>query len=87
MTTDSRSLIVRMADGTRKAAVSLPPSLTITQLLQTTQQRWNLPSNTNYAIRLERTGQQLDPSTNLNSSGVQENDVLEIYPILEAGQK
>lgn len=85
MMTDSRSIIVRMADGTRKAAVSLPPTLTITQLLETTQQKWKLPRNTNYAVRVERTGIQLDPSTTLNSAGVQEDDVLEIYPILEAG--
>ncbi|MDZ7958988.1 MAG: hypothetical protein RMY34_14090 [Aulosira sp. DedQUE10] len=85
--TDSLSVIVRMADGTRKAAVSLPGTLSIAQLLQTTQQRWNLPSNANYAVRIERTGQQLDPAANLASVGVEQNDVLEVYPILEAGQK
>ncbi len=82
---DSISLVIRSADQTRKAAVSLPPALTIEQLLQTTQEKWNLPSNTNYAMRLERTGQQLDPATTLESLGVEENDVLELYPILEAG--
>ena len=82
---DSISLVIRSADQTRKAAVSLPAALTVEQLLQTTQQKWNLPSATNYAIRLERTGQQLDPATTLQSVGVQENDVLELYPILEAG--
>ncbi len=82
---DSLSLIIRSADQTRKAAVSLPVGLTVDQLLQATQQRWNLPENTNYAVRLERTGQQLDSTTTLGAVGVQENDVLEIYPILEAG--
>lgn len=82
---DSVSLIVRSADQTRKAAVSLPATLSVEQLLQTTQQRWNLPTTTNYAVRLERTGQQLDPATTLGGVGVQENDVLEVYPILEAG--
>jgi uncharacterized ubiquitin-like protein YukD len=81
------SVIVRMADGTRKAAVTLPENLTITQLLQTTQQKWNLPTTSNYAIRIERTGQQLNTQATLISAGVQEDDVLEIYPILEAGQK
>jgi uncharacterized ubiquitin-like protein YukD len=81
------SVVVRMADGTRKAAVTLPDTLTIAQLLQTTQQKWSLPRNSNYAIRIERTGQQLSPTATLSSVGVQENDVLELYPILEAGQK
>ena len=82
---DSVSVVIRSADQTRKAAVSLPAVLTVEQLLQTTQQKWNLPSNTSYAMRLERTGQQLDPATTLQGVGVQENDVLELYPILEAG--
>ncbi|GAB4304762.1 MAG: hypothetical protein Fur0025_46630 [Oscillatoriaceae cyanobacterium] len=79
------SVVVRMADNTRKAAVNLPGTLTIGQLLQTTQQKWNLPSNTGYAIRLERTGQQLDSSATLDSVEAQENDVFEVFPILEAG--
>lgn len=79
------SVVVRMADGTRKAAVNLPGSLTIGQLLQTTQQKWNLPSNAGYAVRLERTNEQLDPSATLDSVGTQENDIFSVLPILEAG--
>lgn len=79
------SVFVRMADGTRKATVNLPGTMPIGQLLQTTQQKWNLPSNTGYAIRLERTGHQLDASATLDSVEVQENDVFEVFPILEAG--
>ncbi len=82
---DSISLVIRSADQTRKASVTLPGLLTIEQLLQTTQQKWNLPANTSYAMRLERTGQQLDPAITLQAMGVQQNDVLELYPILEAG--
>lgn len=79
------SVVVRMADGTRKAAVTLPNNLTVGQLLQTTQQRWNLPVNSNYAVRVERTGQQLSSSVTLMSAAIQDDDVLEVYPILEAG--
>ena len=82
---DSISLVIRTADESRKAVVTLPALLTIEQLLQTTQQKWNLPSATNYAMRLERTGQQLDPATTLQSVGVQENDVLQLFPLLEGG--
>lgn len=84
---DTLSLVVRMADGTRKAAVNLPGNLSIEQLLQTTQQKWSLPTNADYAVRLQRTGDQLDPSGSLNAAGILENDVLEVYPILEAGQQ
>jgi hypothetical protein len=82
---DSISLVICTADESRKAVVTLPALLTIEQLLQTTQQKWNLPSATNYAMRLERTGQQLDPATTLQSVGVQENDVLKLLPLLEGG--
>jgi hypothetical protein len=81
------SVVVRMADGTKKAAVNLPGNLTIGQLLQTTQQRWNLPSNTEYDARLDRTGVQLDPSATLDSVGVEENDVLVILPRLVGGKQ
>ena len=82
---DSLSIVVRMADGTRKAAISLPPTLTVGQVLQSAQQKWNLPSNADYAARLERTGQQLDSSATLSSVGIEPDDVVEVYPILEAG--
>jgi|LakMenEpi10Aug09_1017262.scaffolds.fasta_scaffold09685_1 hypothetical protein len=36
------SVTVRMADGTRKAAVTLPATLTVDQIVSTTQSRWNL---------------------------------------------
>ncbi len=79
------SVVVRMADMTRKAAVNLPGTLTIGQLLTTTQQKWNLPNNVNYAVRSQSTGQQLTPTSTLQSAGVRTDEVLEIYPIIEAG--
>lgn len=79
------SLIIRSADRTRQAAVQMPPELTIDQLLQAAQQRWNLPLDVSYAVRLERTGEQLEPGIALKSVELEENDVFEIYPILEAG--
>lgn len=79
------SVTIRTADRTRKAAVTLPAALTVDQVVSTTQQRWNLPPNSDYAVRLESTGQQLEGSKTLASAGVQNDDVLEVYPILEAG--
>jgi hypothetical protein len=82
---DSLSLIVKMADNSRKASVTLPTTLTVEQLISKTQQEWQLSPDSNYFIRLERTGQQLEPSTTLAAAGVQSEDVLEVHPILEAG--
>lgn len=83
---ESISIITRTADQSRKANVDLPPETRIGQVLEAAQQKWNLPEN-DYAARLERTNQQLDPNSDLVTSGIQNNDVLEIYPILEAGLK
>jgi len=84
---DTLSVVVRMYDQSRKAAVNLPGTLTIGQLVQTTQQKWNLSADRDYAIRLERTGEQLDHSATLNSVGVQPDDVLSVIPLIEAGAK
>jgi len=79
------SVTVRMADGTRKAAVTLPATLTVDQIVSTTQSKWNLPADKNYTVRLESTRQELNGSSTLASAGVQNGDVLEVYPILEGG--
>ncbi len=85
MASDSISLIVCMADGTIKAAISSPPNVTVGLVLQSAQQRWNLPSGSNYGARLVRTGEQLDNSIALGLAGIEPKDVLKIYPILGAG--
>jgi WXG100 protein secretion system (Wss), protein YukD len=79
------SLLIRTADQTRKAEIQLPENLRIEQLVQQAQKQWNLPEGVSYAMRLERTGKQLDPASSLESMGVSSGDVLELYPILEAG--
>lgn len=83
---DSISIIIRSADKTRKASVNVPSICTIEKLIQQVQQRWNLPDSSNYAMRLERTGEQLESTANLQTVGVQNQDILEVYPILEAGK-
>ncbi len=82
---DSVSIIARTADQTRKAAVSLPLQTTVSQVLEQAQQQWNLPNDHDYAARLERTNEQLDSASDLASAGVQNDDVIEIFPILKAG--
>ena len=81
----SLSLLIRTADQTRKAEIQLPSDLRIEQLIQQAQKQWNLPDNVSYALRLERTGKQLDPTSTLEAMGVCDGDILELYPILEAG--
>lgn len=79
------SLLIRTADQTRKAEIQLPSNLRIEQLVQQAQKQWNLPENVSYALRSERTGKQLDPASTLEGMEVSSGDILELYPILEAG--
>ncbi|MBD1871208.1 hypothetical protein H6F95_28665 [Cyanobacteria bacterium FACHB-471] len=81
----SLPVTVRYFNQTQKARVQLPVSLKIEQLIQEIQKRWNLPLDVNYAVRLDRTGQQLDPSIIVMELSLEENDILDIYPIPEAG--
>ena len=79
---ESISIITRTADQSRKANVELPAATRISQVLDAAQQEWNLPHHNNYAIRLERTNEELEPNSDLVTSGIKNNDVLEIYLIL-----
>jgi hypothetical protein len=59
--------------------------LTVDQIVSTTHSKWNLPADQNYTVRLESTGQNLNGSSTLASAGVQNGDLLVVYPILEGG--
>ena len=79
------SILIRTADQTRKAEITLPGDIRVEQLVQQAQQQWSLPGDVSYAVRLERTGKQLDPVSTLEAMEVSNGDMLELYPILEAG--
>lgn len=77
--------IIRLADGTRKAKIQVPGTMTVEQFIQVAQQQWDLPEDVSYALRLARTGKELAITETLSRAGVLNADELEIYPILEAG--
>ena len=79
------SLIIQSADKTHKAKIKILDQVTIEQLIDKTQEQWNLPHDARYGVRLERTNEQLDFSASLDDAGVQDGDHLEIFPIIEAG--
>jgi hypothetical protein len=60
-------------------------STTVGDLLTTLRKEFGLPTSTDYFIRSERQGRQLDSSQTLALAGVESNDVLEVTPILQAG--
>ena len=48
---------------------------------------FELPPETDYFLRSERAGRQLDPQQTLQQADVKPGDVLEVAPILQAGNE
>ena len=81
------NLQIQTADRSRKAEIVVPIDLTVGELLEEAQRQWQLPATVDYAVRCDRTGQQLTLKGTLGASGVLPGDVIEIVPLLEAGAR
>jgi hypothetical protein len=82
---DDLNLIVRTADRTQKAEVTLSPQQTGGDIIQTAISNWNLPRDTDYSLVNDTQKKTLNPSDTLARSSVATGDVLEIQPVLVAG--
>ena len=78
-------VIIRTADQTRKAEVSLSSSNTGADVMQAAVDKWSLPTDTDYSLVSVSSEQTLLPSTSLGESGVKSGDILEVQPVLVAG--
>lgn len=78
-------LKVRTATRDRQADISAPLDASVGEILNSAKQNWNLSGNYEYVIRCERLGSQLPENSTLAQAGIQENDVLEIQPLADAG--
>jgi len=79
------NIIVRTADQTRKAEVSLDIGNTGADVIQASVHNWNLPTDTDYSLVSATSGKTITPSSTLGNSGIKDGDVLEIQPVLVAG--
>ena len=59
---------------------------TVEELLNVLRQEFGLDPSDDYFMRSDRLGKQLDPRKTLADAGVQEGDVLEVVPIIQAGR-
>lgn len=78
------SLVVRTADQTRRAELTLDGLETGADILQAAVDNWALPDDTDYTLVNATTGKALMPGDTL-SKGVRPGDVIEIQPVLVAG--
>jgi hypothetical protein len=78
-------LMVRTADQTRKAELTLGGGSTGGEIIQAAVDNWALPADTDYTLVNTTTGRAVAPGESLAKSGVKPGDVLEVQPVLVAG--
>lgn len=79
-------IIVRTADQTRKAEITVPSTNMGKDIIDAAVSNWSLPTDTDYSIVNITKGVAIIPTETLEKSGVQENDMLEVQPVLVAGK-
>lgn len=85
MPDDKISIEIQTADRSRKARVTLPATLPLSELIATCRKNWALPSSEDFAVRDANRNVQLNIKDTLASAGVTSGAVLEVFPLLEAG--
>lgn len=78
-------VIIRTADQTRKAEVTLDSNNTGADIIQASVDNWTLPTDTDYSLVNTTSGKTLTPNSSLADSGIKSGDVLEVQPVLVAG--
>lgn len=79
------NLIIRTADQTRKAEVSLDVSNSGADVIQAAVDNWSLPTDTDYSLVSTTSGKTITPNSTLGDIGIKDGDILEVQPVLVAG--
>jgi len=79
------TVILRTADRTRKAEVTVPRTMTGADLIQSAVTNWKLPTDTDYTLVNASRGRAIVPESALDASIVTDRDELEVQPVLVAG--
>jgi len=79
-------VLVSTADKTKRAEVTLPLAMSVSDLVATCKKNWSLPVSEDFAIRDTSRNVQLHSRDTLANAGLQDGTELEVYPLLEAGR-
>ena len=79
------TVILRTADRTRKAEITIPRDQTGADLIQGAVANWSLPTDTDYSLVNVTRGKTMRPEMMLSDELVSDKDELEIQPVLVAG--
>jgi hypothetical protein len=78
-------VILRTADQTRKAEVTLAREKTGADVIQAAVDNWSLATDTDYALVNFSSGKSLAPTGLISADLVKDGDILEVQPVLVAG--
>lgn len=84
---DDINLLIRTADRSRKAEITVSPLQTAGDIVQAAVSNWSLPTDTEYTVVnvSKNPPQTLAPAETLNKLGVAGGETLEVQPVLVAG--
>jgi hypothetical protein len=78
-------IIVRTADQTRKAEVTMARTNTGGDVIQAAVDNWSLPADTDYSLVNTSSGKSIIPGQALSEEVVKDGNILEVQPVLVAG--
>jgi len=78
-------VIIRTADQTRKAEVTMSRTNNGGDVIQAAVDNWSLPSDTDYSLVNISANRSIVPSQSLTEDIVQDGNILEVQPVLVAG--
>lgn len=78
-------VIIRTADQTRKAEVSMARTSTGADVIQAAVDNWKMPTDTDYSLVNTTSGKAIVPTQALSEDVVKDGNVLEVQPVLVAG--
>lgn len=79
-------VIIRTADQTRKAEVTMSRLNTGADVIQAAVDNWSLPTDTDYSLVNTSSGKSIAPSHPLSEDTVSDGALLEVQPVLVAGR-
>lgn len=80
-------VIIRTADQTRKAEVTMARSSTGADVIQAAVDNWALPTDTDYSLVNTSSSKAISPAQSLTEEVVKDGNILEVQPVLVAGTK
>ena len=79
-------LVVKLADGSRKARVTISTEQRVSEIVTSATENWALPGDADYTVVNITQGRALNFSQTLGQCGVNTGDILEIQPALAGGK-